>query len=350
MDDHYYKLLNETVLINLVWLIPLVIVIFAYASMRRNTMLKRIAGSRMLAGVSAELSRSKRFTKAVMLIVVVVLIVFALARPAWNPQEITSKQKGRDVVFLLDVSKSMLAEDLRPNRLKAAKYAIEETISNIEGDRVGLVAFAGNASILCPLTVDYSFFRTALDSAGTTSVDVGGTMLADAVRKCLNDLLAGSDGKMKDIILITDGGDLDKADSKFALEVAREAAEMGVRIITIGIGDERTGKKIPLTDADGNKVFLKYNGKDVVTKLNAGVLRNMSKATPGGAYVNVGTSAFDFPSIYKELIGNAEKGDLGDSTVTTYTEGFQYLLLLALLLLITEFVINEKRSSKSKEA
>ena len=350
MDDHYYKLLNETVLFNLVWLVPLVIAVFTYASMRRNTMLKRIAGSRMLAGVSAELSRSKRFTKAVILILVVVLIVFALARPAWNPQEITSKQKGRDVVFLLDVSKSMLAEDLRPNRLKAAKYAIEETISNIEGDRVGLVAFAGNASILCPLTVDYSFFRTALDSAGTSSVDVGGTMLADAVRKCLDDLLAGSDGKMKDIILITDGGDLDKADSKFALEVAREAAEMGVRIITIGIGDERIGKKIPLTDANGNKVFLKYNDKDVVTKLNAGVLRKMSKATPGGAYVNVGTSAFDFPSIYKELIGNAEKGDLGDSTVTTYTEGFQYVLLLALLLLIIEFVINEKRSSKSKEA
>ena len=350
MDDHYYKLLNETVLINLVWLIPLVIAVFMYASMRRNTMLKRIAGSRMLAGVSAELSRSKRFAKAVILILVLALIVFALARPAWNPQEITSKQKGRDVVFLLDVSKSMLAEDLRPNRLKAAKYAIEETISNIEGDRVGLVAFAGNASILCPLTVDYSFFRTALDSAGTSSVDVGGTMLADAVRKCLDDLLAGSDGKMKDIILITDGGDLDKADSKFALEVAREAAEMGVRIITIGIGDERIGKKIPLTDANGNKVFLKYNDKDVVTKLNAGVLRKMSKATPGGAYVNVGTSAFDFPSIYKELIGNAEKGDLGDSTVTTYTEGFQYVLLLALLLLITEFVINEKRSSKSKEA
>lgn len=350
MDDHYYKLLNETVLLNLVWLIPLVIAVFTYASMRRNTMLKRIAGSRMLAGVSAELSRTKRFTKAVILILVVVLIVFALARPAWNPQKITSKQKGRDVVFLLDVSKSMLAEDLRPNRLKAAKYAIEETISNIEGDRVGLVAFAGNASILCPLTVDYSFFRTALDSAGTSSVDVGGTMLADAVRKCLDDLLAGSDGKMKDIILITDGGDLDKADSKFALEVAREAAEMGVRIITIGIGDERIGKKIPLTDANGNKVFLKYNDKDVVTKLNAGVLRKMSKATPGGAYVNVGTSAFDFPSIYKELIGNAEKGDLGDSTVTTYTEGFQYVLLFALLLLIIEFVINEKRSSKSKEA
>ena len=102
-----------------------------------------------------------------------------------------------------------------------------------------MVAFAGNASILCPLTVDYSFFRKALDDAGARSVDVGGTMLADAVRKCLNDLLAGSDSKKKDIVLITDGGDEDKADSKFALEAAREAATMGVRIITIGIGDEK---------------------------------------------------------------------------------------------------------------
>lgn len=349
MDSNYYKLLNEAVLIHLFWLIPLMLLIFAFARMRRNSMLKRVAGVRLLQSLKAELSTRKRLLKSAFYIAAVSLIIFALARPAWNPQEITAEQKGRDVVFLLDVSKSMLAQDLKPSRIEAAKLAIDDTIASIEGDRVGLVAFAGNASILCPLTVDYSFFKTALDNVGSMSVDVGGTMLADAVRKALSDLLAGSDSKMKDIVIITDGGDDDKANDVFALEAAREAAEMGVRIITIGIGDEKTGMKIPLVTAEGKRVYLQHKGKDVVTKLNADVLRNIAKATPGGAYVNVGTAAFDFPSIYQELIGRADKGDVGESAITTYTEGFQYFLLAALLLLMLEFIVNEKRGMNSRE-
>ena len=349
MNEHYYKLLNETVLIHLLWIVPFIILIFMYTRLRRNSMLKRIAGNRIIESIRSELSPNKRFIKSSLIVVVAALIVFALARPAWNPEDIVTEQKGRDVVFLLDVSKSMLAEDLKPSRLEAAKLAIDETITSIEGDRVGLVAFAGNASILCPLTVDYSFFKTALDGAGYMSVDVGGTMLADAVRKCLDDLLLDSDGKNKDIVVITDGGDDDEAENRFALEVAREAASHDIRIITIGIGDEKVGRKIPYTDKNGNKHFLKYKGKDVVTKLNANVLRSMAKATIGGAYVNVGTDAFDFPSIYKELIGRAEKSSIGESKVTTYTEGFQYVLLLALLLLVGEYIISERRKNITRK-
>ncbi len=349
MDEHYYRFLNEAVLVHLFWLLPLLLVIFAYAGIRRKVLLKRIAGSRMLESLQCELSRRKRWIKALLLIVAAALIVGALARPAWNPQTIEAKQKGRDVVFLLDVSKSMLAEDVSPSRLNAAKFAIDDTISSVNGDKVGLVAFSGNASILCPLTLDYSFFRNALDGAGVSSVDVGGTMLADAVRKCLHDMLAGSDVAKKDIVIITDGGDEDKADDKFAIEAAREAAEQGVRIITIGIGSEKNGRKIPYTTEDGRKEFLQYNGKDVVTRLNADVLRKMAKATPGGVYINVGTNAFDFPSIYQKLIGSAEKVDLGDSKVTTYTEGFPYLLAVALILLLAEYILNDKRANGSRE-
>ncbi len=349
MNEHYYKLLNETVLVHLLWLIPLLILIFLYAGLRRNTLLRRIAGERMLPRVKTELSRRKRFIKALLLVVAVALGVFALSRPAWNPQEIVKNQQGRDVVFLLDVSRSMQAEDLRPSRLEAAKIAIAETIDSIEGDRVGLVAFAGNAKILCPLTIDYSFFKTALDEAGAESVDVGGTMLSDAMRKAVNDLLTNSEAENKDIIIITDGGDEDEADDKFALVAAREAAEQGIRIITIGIGDETTGKKIPYTDSNGVKQYLQYQGKDVVSKLNAPLLRRIAKATPGGAYVNVGTSAFDFPSIYTELVGMAAKSDLGESKVVMYSEGFVYVLLAALVLLIFEFMLNERRGKDSRE-
>ncbi len=349
MDEHYYKFLNETILMHLFWLIPLLLAVFAYAGIRRKVLLKRIAGSRMLEHLQRELSRRKRWIKGLLLIAAAACIVGALARPAWNPQTVEAKQKGRDVVFLLDVSKSMLAEDVKPSRLKAAKFAINDTISSINGDRVGLVAFSGNASILCPLTLDYSFFRKALDDAGISSVDVGGTMLADAVRKCMHDMLAGSEVTKKDIVIITDGGDEDKADDKFAIEAAREAAEQGIRIITIGIGSEKTGRKIPYTTEDGRKEYLKYDGKEVVTRLNADVLRKMAKATPGGVYINVGTNAFDFPSIYQKLIGRAEKVDLGDSKVTIYTEGFQYLLAAALLLLLAEHILNDKRVKGGRE-
>ena len=343
MQNDYYTLLNAEALYSLVWVVPLIILFYLWSRYKRNRALKVFAGNTVFVRLGSMISMKKRLLKRLFILFAAVLIVFALSRPAWNPQEILAEQKGRDVVFLLDVSNSMFADDLKPNRLEGAKLAIDEAISSIEGDRVALIAFSGNANIMCPLTVDYSFFKNALDNASPLSVEVGGTQLADALRKALNNLLAGSDSKNKDVIIITDGGDADKADNRFAVEAAREAAEIGVRVITIGIGDEDVGKKIPYTNAQGERVYLQYDGRDIVTRLNAQVLRDMAKATPGGAYVNVGTSAFDLAGIYRSLVGGAEKNDIDSGKVTIYTEGFQYLLILAVLLLIAEYILNESR-------
>ncbi len=345
MNEEFYTLQNVDFLMHLLWIIPLLVGVYIYAAGRRKSCLQALAGSGKIENFNDSHLGANRVWKAVIVITASIILIIAISRPAWNPQPQVRMQKGRDVVFLLDVSKSMLAQDLRPSRLERAKLAIKDCIEKIRGDRVGLVVFAGNAKVACPLTLDYGFFREALDNAGPDSVDRGGTMVADAIRKTTEDLLNQTDNSFKDIILITDGGDeedKDKTLTKFATTAAQEAGEKNIRIIAIGIGDEKNGSRIPLTDENGNRYFMKYNGKDVVSRLNADMLRKIKDATPDGKYVPVGTGSFELDSIYKALIDSAKKRDLEEKTVRRYEEKFQLFLACAFVLLFVQYLINEK--------
>ena len=178
-----------------------------------------------------------------MLVLAFVSIVVALTEPKWNPQPQQIRRKGRDVVILLDTSRSMLAEDIKPNRLERSKIAISDLLEVLAGDRVAIVTFAGNATVKCPLTQDYAFVRMALADISTESTSRGGTLIGDAIRKAAEEVFDKQSRQYKDLILITDGEDHDS----FPVEAAKKAAKEGVRIIAIGLGDDATGSRIPIT-------------------------------------------------------------------------------------------------------
>jgi len=324
------------------WLVPVVAGLFWFAARKRRAALRTLIDAGLLPRIRVGVHPARRRWKEGLLAASFVLLALALARPGWNPKPKMIERRGRDVVFLLDVSRSMLAEDLAPNRLERAKLAILDTVDRLEGDRVGLVVFAGTAAVKCPLTLDYGFFRMMLEGVSTDSIARGGTMMGDALRKVLTDVFDDQVKQYKDIILITDGEDHDS----FPVEAARKVGERGIRLIAIGLGDENEGKRIPITAENGTKPFLQYQGEEVWTKLDADTLRKMVNATPGGKYLNVATGTIDLGTVYQELIVSAEKKELESQTVKRYEEKFQIFLALALLFCGLEWVVSDRSRGK----
>ncbi len=328
----------------LLWIIPLLGIFYLYVFHWKRKALEAFASAHLLPHLNISVNTARQKGKAVLLILVFALLVFSLTRPAWNPKPQKIERRGRDVVFLLDVSRSMLAEDLKPNRLERAKIAIRDVLDILEGDRVALVTFAGTAVVKCPLTLDYGFFRLALEDTSVESISRGGTLIGDAIRKTTQEVFDDPVKKFKDIILITDGEDHDS----FPVEAAKEAGEKGIRIIAIGLGDEEEGRRIPITDKFGNRTFLKYQGKEVWSKLDGDTLRKIVNVSNGGKYFGVATGTIDLDSIYRKLISEAEKKELESQTIKRYEEKFQIFLALAFGLLSLEAIIGERKRGVRK--
>ena len=322
-------------LLHLIWLAPALGLLVYLAGRRAVLALRRLTAlGHQLAPVDL---RRRRWRRALP-VVSVALVVFALARPGWNAESVTVHQEGRDVVFVVDVSRSMLAEDLAPNRLERAKLAILDVLPVLEGDRVALVAFAGSATLVCPLTRDYAFFRWAVESLSPSHGGGGGTLIGDAIRKVATDLFDPLERRYKDLILISDGEDQES----FPVDAAAAAAEQGVRIIAIGLGDDQAGSRIPVVDSSGNRAYLTYRGQDVWTRLEAETMRGIALATPGGRYLHAATGAFDLGEIYRELVAGSEGRELGPVEITRYQEQFQLFLGAAFALLVVHSLLAER--------
>ena len=326
----------------LFWGVPVLVMFALYAGYRRKRALSAFADREILARINTVVHRGRRGWKIALVVFSYTLITFGLMRPGWNPQPQEIRRVGRDVVFVIDVSRSMLAEDLAPNRLEKAKFAILDTVDRLEGDRVALIGFAGTSTVLCPLTLDYGFFRSRVDSLSVNSIERGGTLIGDALRKAIDEVFRGEEKKFKDVILITDGEDHDS----FPVQAAEELGVRGIRLIAIGLGDENTGRRIPVYDDLGNKRYLTYDGQEVWTRLDADALRKMANSTPGGKYINVSTGAIDLGDIYLKLIASAEKRELESKTIERYDEKFQTFLVPALLILLLEPLITERRRKR----
>lgn len=337
---HFHNL----AMLNWLWLVPLALALAVHAGRRRRAALALFIEAGILDRIKISVSPVRRRWKTALALAAVALTAVGLARPGWNPEAETIERRGRDVVFLLDVSRSMLAEDLAPNRLERAKLAIQDAVEGLQGDRVGLVVFAGNALVKCPLTHDYGFFKLMLEDVSTESISRGGTMIGDAIRKTLEEVFDEQFKQYKDLILITDGEDHDS----FPVEAAKAAGERGVRIIAIGLGDENEGRRIPITDEQGRKTFVKYQGQEVWTRLDADTLRQMVNMTPGGKYLNVATGAIDLGAVYRQLIASAEKKELESRTVKKYQERFQIFLFFAFALLLGEMMLSERSCNRNE--
>ena len=314
-------------LLSLLWiLIPLVFLLYYSISKKKESLSKFTGG---IESTENSFQINGFFNSSIFIFLAIVFLIFALTRPSWNQQTRTIEKRGRDVVFLIDVSKSMLADDLIPSRLERAKLAIIDAVLTLEGDRVALVAFAGTAVVKTPLTNDYSFFISSVNRLNVNSVSRGGSLIGDAIRYVNNSVLDDSAKAYKDIILITDGEDQES----FPVEAAIEADKKGIRIIAIGLGDENKGHRIPIVTDEGSE-FMTFEGQEVWSRLDSETLRKIAGSTEGGQYLNVSTGTFDLAEIYGSLISGSKSTAYEEDSLTIYEERFQFFLFISLLFVI----------------
>ncbi len=252
----------------------------------------------------------------------------ALAGPRFGNQYEAVVPRGADLYVLIDVSRSMLAEDVPPSRLGRAKADVAALVNRLEGERVGLIAFAGQAVVKCPLTVDYDAVRRSLDELDPGSAPRGGTAIGDAIRKALEVFQARAD-RDQAILLITDGDD----QQSYPLEAAAVAAERHVTIFTVGLGDADHGARIP--QGTESRSYLEYQGHQVWSKLDGSLLKEIALKT-SGVYVPVGTRAYDLGELYAKYLQGRRGSDEQSHQRIRRADRFQIFLALALLALLAD--------------
>lgn len=308
------------------WALPLLLWLIRRAFSLRARSLASFAGPKAGGRPEMRALRRRRLVRSILAMAGFACLVVALARPSWDPKPVQVLRRGRDVVFLLDVSRSMLAEDLAPNRLERAKLAIKDALEVLEGRRVGLVAFAGSTVIKCPLTLDRAFFRLTLEELGPQDISRGGTLIGDAIRKAVEEVFDAEDGGERDIVLISDGDDQES----FPVQAARAAGEGGVRIIAIGLGDDVKGAPIPI--ADGR--FVEYQGERVMSTLDPKTLRAVAEASKQGLYLHVATGNLKLDEVFAGLIKDDRAGAVDEGERVEYQDKFPIFLWLAFLFLL----------------
>ena len=324
-----------------VWLIPGLAAFWVWAFRERRRVLAAFAEPALLTQLAGAVDWAARRLKAAVVLAASLLLVLALVGPEWGFRWEEVKRRGVDIVIALDVSQSMLAEDVKPNRLQRAKLAIQELVPLLRGDRIGLVAFAGTAFVQCPLTVDAGAFSLVLEDVSPSTIPRGGTAIAQAIRAAL-DAFTGSPGGSRALVLITDGEDHEGD----PVAAAKEAAKAGVTIFCIGIGTPE-GELIPVTDAEGHQAFLKdREGRTVKSRLDETILERLALAT-GGSYVRATATSFGLDLLYRERISRLEKQEAESTMRKRYTERFQWPLALAFLLLLVEPLVSDRRRAKT---
>lgn len=321
------------------WLLPALGAFWISAFRRRRNALTRFAEAPLLAELARLVDWSARRLKAIVLTAGVGLLLLALVGPQWGFQWQQVTRRGVDIVIALDVSKSMLAEDVKPSRLERAKLAIKELIPLLQGDRVGLVVFAGTSFLQCPLTVDYGAFSMMLDHVTPDAIPQGGTNLTHAIRASLK-AMGSSSSESRAMVLITDGED----HQSDPVNAAKEAAKAGVKIVCIGIGTTE-GELIPMTDAEGHQTFLKdREGRTVKSRLNESMLQQVALST-GGSYVRATATSFGLDVIYRERISKLEQQQSESVMRKRAQPRFQWPLALAMILLAMEPLLSDRRKT-----
>jgi Ca-activated chloride channel family protein len=323
----------------LLWLIPALVFFYAYAFRDKDKAVQAFCSPNLAAKLMPGVSRGRQKFKAAMLVLAVLFIILALIRPKWGFQWEEVKRRGVDLIIALDVSQSMLAEDVKPNRLERAKREITDLLQIMEGDRVGLVAFAGTSFVQCPLTLDYGAVSIFLDYLDTDLIPLQGTALGQAIRTSVK-AFSDRERKSKAIILITDG----EGHEGDALAAAEEAKKKGIKIFAIGIGKEG-GAPIPLPGNAGG--FKKdANGELILTKLDETTLQRIALKT-SGSYVRSVTGNLDLEEIYQKGIKErVEEKELKSTRRKRWEERFQWFAVLAFVLVVWEALTSEKKRVK----
>ncbi len=324
---------EPSVLLALAALPPMVVWLAVCTRRARSSAAAEFADSEMLARLMPAPSIWRPRVKAVAMTLSVACVVVAGARPRSGVSLQTTSHRSADLVVLLDVSQSMLAEDVPPNRLGAAKAAIRSLLDESRGDRVGLVVFAGKAVLKAPLTADLGFVREILDDIDTQSAPRGGTRIGEAILKGLETLPSSSDCDQI-LVLITDGEDHESKPN----QAATQAAGRKVRIVTTSVGDTGAGARIPRIDASGRRTFLRYEGQEVLSKANEGLLREIATLS-GGIFVPTVGSGSTLGAEWRELLGSLHRTEIREEKRVSFTEQFQWFLGIGIVLLMADLAI-----------
>lgn len=323
-------------ILNFLWFLPLIVLVLIVHHRQKQRIIERFADIELVGRLTGDTQRGRQFFKSVFLLSAIGLMVIALAEPRWGSHYQEVSQKGIDIMILIDVSPSMMVEDVKPNRLERARREILDFIRVVQGDRVGLIAFAGVAFTQCPLTLDYGALQMFLNILQPDLIPVPGTDLGAAIQTGLSafDFTSETD---KVIILITDGEDNETR----GLEAAKAAAEKNVKIFVFGIGDTSGG---PIPASDGKGGFKKdEKGKVILSRLDEKNLQNIALVT-GGYYVRSVAGDLDLDILYFEGIrSKTEVQTLKASKIKVYEERFSFFVLGAFLCLLFEGMFSERK-------
>jgi len=276
-------------------------------------------------------SRTKGWVRNILFSLAFMFFVIGLSRPQMGAKLKEHQSKGAEVMIALDVSNSMLARDYSPNRLERAKLAISRLVDKLDGDRVGLVLFAGTSFVQLPITTDYVSAKMFLGNISTESIPVQGTAIGDAINTCIRSFSAQSE-KSRAIIVITDGENHE--DDPVA--AAKQAADMGIMVYTIGVGSQQ-GQPIPMK----NGLLKDSKGNIVVTKLDENTLKEVAKAG-NGAYVHAGNDEFGLNPVIND-IRKLDEEEFKSIVFEEYDEQFMYFFAIALGLLVIQMLIGERK-------
>jgi Ca-activated chloride channel homolog len=329
---------------HLLWIVALAAVLLVYAAFRSRRALAQFATSNLRYAIAPQWNSRRRWLKAALVLGSLAAVALALLDIRWGKSWREVPQRGMDVVFLLDVSHSMLAQDTAPNRLERAKQYIGDLLDEMDGDRAGLVTFAGTATRKAPLTTNYRELRLTLDEVGPHSVSRGGSDLSEALRLATGSFLDRS-GNHRAIVVLTDGEDQGSDPAEAAQEVFED---QGIRVFTVALGDADQGARIPVRTSEGGNGWLQYEGQDVWTKANPALLEEVALAA-GGAYVPAGTQQVDMGAVYHRYLSSVEEQSFADARVNAYIPRYQWFVGLALALAALEPFISERRKAQPRK-
>ena len=320
----------------LLLLLPLMLAALVVVGISRRRNIARFGNPELLKSLMGDISEWRVKTKTILFLVAFVCVVFAAARPQFGSRLKEQKSRGIEMMLVVDVSNSMLAEDLAPNRLDRTRYAIDRLLADMSQDRVGLVVFAGEAKVQLPITTDYRMARSFVKRISPSLVSVQGTEVGQALSLAELSFSQSSEAS-RVVILITDGETHDNT----ALDVAKRLAERGIHIYAIGIGTPE-GAPVKL---DGE--FIKdENDEMVVSRLNEALLQQIA-TTSGGAYIRATNADFGLEQIVAQ-IEKMEQGELTTLRFEEYNEQFQWILAVAAVLLVLESLLLWRRNPRLK--
>ncbi len=322
--------------------IPLLIALFVHAERRGHRRLQEFVSARLLPQLAATVNRPRRVTRFALQLLGIALALVSLAQPRWGYTFEDVKRKGLDLLIAVDTSRSMLSNDVQPSRIDRVKLAVQDLINELQGDRVGLIAFAGRAFLQAPLTIDYDAVVEAINDLDTKTIPEGGTNISSAIALATQSFGKSATGN-RALIIFTDGEEL----SGDAVKTAKEAADAGVRIFTVGVGTPQ-GSLIPVTGDDGQTAFVKDSAGQVVkSKLDDKRLREIAQTT-GGFYVHLESGLRTMQQIQNEGLTKMQAAEMDVRLSRRPIERYEWPLSAALIALTLSILIPERKRARER--